>query len=827
MKFAGSVTLRPIRVGFLVAPDDLALVKRVARLSACLWGGIYNPFIPLVSEQTDRWQLPYKRMPGRTISRRYIDFFEPDLLVEVTPGTAEALGWSAEGSHLRVPRIVSLEDFYKVDRDRRDRISFSAGVDITEVISDLYKTDYRYTLRDQPSFGIIQDEENSAFFDVVCGRLPTDEPLRYISEAYKDVFSPEELPSDAQTALRHLTGKLFGPLKLTRHQLEESSGHGFRDQAFCIFDPTDPGDVIDYWNFRLVQQRVVPINVQWFAETADQIAEWIQAIHQPIPGNPSGLKFSSVLHFASSISDDRAKELVDQFLSALPRESFHYARIPLLWNGSGRGRSRQESKILVSAATVSFDEEVKPGTSVKIPAPAPSFANSSGRHADASWVNVIKPGGFYREETPAKVYPSNLWSPQYPRLARGEPFHIGREGWILLTEYSIGYSLLEVQAGREAIVGWLKTKGLDARPSEEGEIAAQVITAAGGIWSSGMFADVDTIQLLKEMAENHSEINHKGKRIARSTPDRAKPTRQVENHFKARETRSFGYWNRLDYFLKRSVFRAGLGVRCPICHYQNWYDLDSISSTPKCTRCLNTFDVSQAPADLKEIDWYYRVVGPFAAPDYARGAYAVALTLRTLAGHHDAEMTWSTGLKLQQLNCEIDFVAWHRASPMLNEEPDEPLVVVGEVKSFGLNSFSVDAVNDLKRVAERFPGSIMVMSTLRSGEQLTLGEIGRLRHLALWGRRSFHAGQPINPLVIFTGTELFASHGISMAWKEIDGREPHSAYDFRELHTLADLTQERYLGLKSPWARDASEQVHHTMAKILHLLKARAAALVA
>jgi hypothetical protein len=67
-------------------------------------------------------------------------------------------------------------------------------------------------------------------------------------------------------------------------------------------------------------------------------------------------------------------------------------------------------------------------------------------------------------------------------------------------------------------------------------------------------------------------------------------------------------------------------------------------------------------------------VGPFAAPDYARGAYAVALTLRALADRRDAEVTWSTGLSLEQLNCEIDFVAWHRGGRFLDDERDEPLL---------------------------------------------------------------------------------------------------------------------------------------------------------
>jgi hypothetical protein len=281
-----------------------------------------------------------------------------------------------------------------------------------------------------------------------------------------------------------------------------------------------------------------------------------------------------------------------------------------------------------------------------------------------------------------------------------------------------------------------------------------------------MFADRKTIDLLSEMAESRADLSRGGKRVATMTPDRSKHINTVRQHFDERTKRSFGYWNGLDYFLDRSVFRAGLRVQCPICAYHNWFDLDAISYSPTCTRCLNQFDFSQSPKDLHDVNWFYRVVGPFAAPDYARGGYAVALTLRCIAEFRETEMSWTTGLNLRPLNCELDFAAWHRPSRMLNDERDEPLLVIGEAKSFGKNAISEDAVIGLRKVADRFPGAIMIVSSLREIGDYTADELQRLRDLALWGRREVYHGQPTNPLVVLTATELFARHGIRDAWKE-------------------------------------------------------------
>jgi glucose/arabinose dehydrogenase len=518
-------------------------------------------------------------------------------------------------------------------------------------MAELYNTEFRFERRHKQPFAKFDEAPGDAFFDVVGGRYPADGPLRYIAESYDEVFSPETLPADASTALRQVKEGLFGPLWITCHELNESLGRGFRDETFYVFDPTDPGDVIDYWNFRLVQQRVIPINVNWFAEFGSFMRDHIAAVHRPNPGNPFGTRFHSSVCFASSISNDRRIELTREHLSGLPDGAFYAARDPVFWGPQGRGRERRETKILATGRPVSFDEEAEPETSTKIPAPSPSFLNRSERYRQSHWMNVIVPSNSLRGETPAVVYPTNLWSPDFPRLAMSDRLRVGREGWVVQLKHAIGYSLLSLQTGRDAIIGWFKTYGIEAKPSEEGQIAAQVIAAAGGLLPSGMFADPATLGLLGEMAESHAEVSRGGKKVANSTPDRSKHINTIRQHFDAREKRSFGYWSRLDYFLERSVFRAGVRVQCPICGYRNWMDQNALSYRPTCTRCLNAFPFSQKPADLQKVDWFYRVVGPFAAPDFARGAYSVALTLRTLADPHDTEMTWSTGLSLSELNC--------------------------------------------------------------------------------------------------------------------------------------------------------------------------------
>ena len=50
-------------------------------------------------------------------------------------------------------------------------------------------------------------------------------------------------------------------------------------------------------------------------------------------------------------------------------------------------------------------------------------------------------------------------------------------------------------------------------------------------------------------------------------------------------------------------------------------------------------------------------------------------------------------------------------------------------KSFGKNAISEDAVSDLRNIANRFPGAIMIVSSLREISDYTRNELQRLERL--------------------------------------------------------------------------------------------------
>ncbi|BBI54326.1 hypothetical protein HORIV_67470 [Vreelandella olivaria] len=69
------IRLRPTRIGFLVNPSDKKSLRKIMRINACLWGGLYNPIIPVYTKTPKEW-LDSQRisMKGKDVAQGYIRF---------------------------------------------------------------------------------------------------------------------------------------------------------------------------------------------------------------------------------------------------------------------------------------------------------------------------------------------------------------------------------------------------------------------------------------------------------------------------------------------------------------------------------------------------------------------------------------------------------------------------------------------------------------------------------------------------------------------------------------------------------------------------------
>ncbi len=293
----------------------------------------------------------------------------------------------------------------------------------------------------------------------------------------------------------------------------------------------------------------------------------------------------------------------------------------------------------------------------------------------------------------------------------------------------------------------------------------------------------------------------------RNFPTGRMDVKRWRDHVHRRANAPFSRKVTLDAFIKADVFRLGLVLQCPNCLKKNWFGITNLREQLTCDRCLKSHPFPQGALNFDRTPWQYRVIGPFSVPDFAGGAYATVLALNAftnIVGGDRANVTYATGLNFKigdERPFEVDFTFWYQRRAMFDLE-DEPVLVFGEAKSFADEAFKEEDVARMRNLANKFPGAVIVFAALK--DDLSDAEKAEIGRLAMWGRERLSDGRPRSPVIVLTGVELFASWTIAKSWKDIGGQrakvaEPaHVRLD--NLWTLADLTQQVYLGLPDPYA---------------------------
>ncbi len=546
-----------------------------------------------------------------------------------------------------------------------------------------------------------------------------------------------------------------------------------------FFDSSKTVDVIDAWNLGLWKTNIIPVEISWASSFAPFLRDVIAKNHRPIPGNAFGTMFTARVEFGRSVSTAGVKAAAS-LLKDVPAGSlgFPLEYVQPFWAKHYSRHLYQPRSVRVTAAQEDFEASVDPDSSlVSVPSLAPKFARRfGGGENHARWANVIRISPFSSAMDRAPVYPTNVRNADNPRISFGSTTGVvAREGFVLLQEHLRLRNSLNLQRHEDAVIGWLKSRGIEAEVSSAGRNAEQVIRGVGGL-DSGILAHEGTLKLLDRMAKTVHEA--KDGTVAQFPDRTARINEWRELVGRRREELP---QVALSDFTDRNILRLGVAVSCPRCEQENWYELTRVDYVLQCDRCLDHFKFPQGDLRFGEQDWRFRVVGPFSLPNFAHGAYSTALTLRVLfSGTDRAPMTWCPGLNLKRagLALEADFVAWY-CKGRLTSDDREPSVVFGETKSFGTEAFQNKDVVRMRELGALFPGSFLLFSTLR--REISPEEKARLQRLARWSRVFGSDGGPRAWVIVLTGNELFYSWSVRHTWEQLGGK--HAA-----LAELGELT---------------------------------------
>lgn len=804
LELSAEILLRPTRVGFLTSPTDLASVRAIMRACSCLWGGVFNPIIPVFKRAPKEWRPEiYERFKGTEVAKGYVRFFEPDVYVESRKGLLEEAGLGAlRQKHTLHTQVITLKELLEPERDR-DWSEPAFGLNICAVLAHIHKTEQQFVRRDKRASLHVLPERGNALTEVMFGAYPAHEDVKYIEQAYADVYHPEEVEPTLGNWRRVFLEAAETPLRTTRYGLQ-TQRYWYHDLVIYVFDPGRATDLIDLWNLRLEPHPVLPVPLEWFEALGDDIHKILKAEHRPIVGNPNGVMHNATIEFGRSIPKAKAENLIRSLKPGLPQGALvvKYWR-NAIWVENRDDRVRRDSRLKVAAKKRRADLVLKEGRELRTTFETlePEFPERYGR-GDHRWVNVLSISN-YSNGSIATVLPFNTFDRTWPRLGLGgDVVAVGSEGWVFSQRYTNLGQYVSLLSANEAVVGSLAQFGIKAELSEPGHIARQMLEHLGGLWGVHLLADVETLKLLNKMAGGLRRKSNEKDTVEETFELRTAPLKDWTDLVAARKARRPLPRHGLEDFTKSNVIRLGLETNCPHCSAKNWNTLAGVDYRITCERCLKSYDFPQAALREHNRNFTYRVIGPFSVPDYGRGSYSALLTLRVLEQFNSStnEMTFSTAMNLvfDGVQREVDFVAWRGDDRLGLEHRRPPQLIIGEAKSLGQGELITPRdIAKLKSIAAKFPDAVVVISVLR--EHFTPAEKQLLERFVIWGRRLNIHGEPTNPVLLLTAHELTMDHLLSATWKDLGGAHARFA-DYENTRTLldvADATQKIYLGLPS------------------------------
>ena len=821
------IRLRPIRFGFLVRPDDAENVLEIFRINTCLWGGMFNPIIPIF-ESVPSWLEEegfHFESPNQMIND-YLDFFEPDFLVEAEKGLAEEFRFDPE-------RVRKLADMIE---EPGGNYVHRYGLSVHGLYTDLYAKEYQFEQRHKDPFVDIQpaDTAFTNFIAGLFGDFPVQERLSYFQHNYKVIFNSMSVGLDAAALAKLYQSGYSSALGITCKDLQVGYNAPLLSTLF-ILDARESKDIVDFWNLRAIHQQVRAVPIQWIDDLSPFCKKFIRDNYRRQPDDASGRMVGPVLMFSRSLSEKDVEEMVGNFPFIEKGDVYTTQRwSPTIWY------KLSEQVASPTRPTLAADRKIMnlpidgDNPEIRFDPLFPEFISEYNRFRVTNvvklqdWSNTsqfVRLRDASKNDQIATVFPCNYRKPSVPKFQpefqhKSDYLLPTTEGFVIFPSYEDMFERWSLVDGTTAFNQWLNDNQVPTIRSDAGRTTEQIIQTLGGLqWGVLCLTHKGVIKFLNKMTGRFTKAGHY-----------FEFRNEIHNAINSEKLKDRTF----ETLVKRKAVELGLELKCTECSKWSWYSVNQLDNSLICNFCFKQFDFPIIdPTDRKRSKWAYRVVGPFALPDYAQGGYATALAIRFFAniigGFDRAEVTWSSGQELtlnQNKKVEADFMLWYRRKDIFGSERsffgtglpifgmDRPTeMVFGEAKSF--NRFKQKDVDNMKLLAEAFPSSILVFATMK--KELSPEEINCIKELAEWGREyNKEKRQTRAPVIVLTGTELFTTGSLSTSWKEKGGKhkdfESQASLGTPNLRILANFTQHLYLDMEMLPYGPTEDQLIKTMA---------------
>jgi hypothetical protein len=666
---------RPLRIGWCVADGDFASFRQAVRLSFTMWGGQYNPIIPVDDPK---------------LADALIRLYRIDVLMNVSNAPAITT-FINDYQHLPWPFLERELFVSSLAGGKRPLIA-----DIRHPITRIWQEFYKGNVSAEPGLDIYEWDSADPLADVFAcsfGALPSfaEIGVDYVGIARTALFGvPKIIPLGGDVAPLNHGRDSIGTLNRQFVNAHYYIRNHWDRPGFYIGDADNLLDLIHFWNLRAAAislQFHDPRYADRMALPRRQMLEGIRQVAQPL-SNPGGVSLW--------YRDERAVE--DEL--AVFGQGLTCLRIgDGLWNGNNVRAPIMyfgEDHVLASVGSN------RGKSSVSFSIPGKPFADTPENYNQRFVLSVYPVAALLDGDR------ETLHTPFIPTLNEfyGRHLHFIRN-CVRVEPESIG--IISSVADRSLTIRALDvtrliaeifaTVGISATTSKAGLVATTLIRQMGGLDGCRVFK----IAGVRALIENHRPDQSFDRGTAAQTIQAMGKDRPL-SHYQSlyiehrKPGTDLSKDTVLSYLLDRGVFRVGLKFVCPNCQLEFWMSLDDAGSRLECEYCGHGFN---AAPQLRDKAWAFRRSGLFGRDDHQEGAIPVILTLQQLIKVQLDDKIFAPATKLE-LNgaamgsCETDFIVVG-----LRGEDRKIDIVIGECKT--RKPITADDVSNLTRVADAFP----------------------------------------------------------------------------------------------------------------------------
>ncbi|MFC1560921.1 hypothetical protein ACFL4V_00430 [Candidatus Latescibacterota bacterium] len=717
-----SVKYRPARIGFLVRDGNIDDLVEVAGINTLLWGGIYNPIIPV--------------SPDTSFTVQLIKLFNVDVLYPIN--NSNETNNIFEKYKLLGRHTLFRHPLFKTDSSGKNELGF---FDTLNIMENYWEKEFKHSNKEESSNCVLikwsKKEKLKNLLSISFGYFPTTYNLKY---DFEELFL-KKLHAKSLTLLttksinRNLIKRIY-PLAVTKLGLDIfGNWRGFNDGIY-IGEVNDFWDLITFWNLRASGIYIYFLPLENIERCKGLITSHIKMISK-IYENTS-LRLDNVPVYYEDKKFQKIKNaLCDLDINA----NYVYHKLDKIsWNGLNIEPyiyycNRKE--------VLSNIDYVNNRYNVAIPLPEKPFKEIERDIGYQSIITSVESIGEYE-------YPEHTLNPPYIQdfnefywrdiASSTRNICVSKEGIDIIIKYFTETIYLHPLSHQRLIEKLFNYVDINPSLSQAGIITKRIIEKLSNLEGCRIFKINGVRKLIDSLKSDESISVNKAKKCIW---DNGNFKKHIRLFIEKRKERYLNTTQTFNFIIKNDIFRAGLELRCRYCNILNWLNLKEIDDIWTCKYC--GFD-NKTSLFLKDRgDWRFRKSGLFSKDNNQEGAIPVILTLMQLMRQLDNDnFIYSTSLNLasqifNNVNCEIDFVALHYG----RRENIE--IGIGECKNKG-GKIEKNDIENLKKIREKFLEKDIECYLIfsKTAEKFQPDEINLLKKL----------DSEFIPCIIFTNKEL-------------------------------------------------------------------------